>query len=109
MEGKIEKKNNFSEVIEVLELKDIKSGWIKVDYYKSSDLNLTLNYITVAPFTKDKLLLYGGNIGRFEKKLFAIFDMIKNECIKVDNKIMEDIKLEEKKIQLVDFAIKKIK
>ena len=27
----------------------------------------------------------------------------------VDNKIMEDIKLEEKKIQLVDFAIKKIK
>ena len=26
-----------------------------------------------------------------------------------DNKIMEDIKLEEKKIQLVDFAIKKIK
>jgi hypothetical protein len=35
--------------------------------------------------------------------------MIKNECVKVDNKIMEDIKLEEKKIQLVDFAIKKIK
>ena len=26
-----------------------------------------------------------------------------------DNKIMKDIKLEEKKIQLVDFAIKKIK
>jgi hypothetical protein len=108
MEGKIEKKNNFSEVIEVLELKDIKSGWIKVDYYKSSDLNLTLNYITVAPFTKDKLLLYGGNIGRFEKKLFAIFDMIKNECVKIDNKIMDEIKLEEKKIKMVDLAIKKI-
>ena len=108
MEGKIEKKNNFSEVIEVLELKDIKSGWIKVDYYKSSDLNLTLNYITVAPFTKDKLLLYGGNIGRFEKKLFAIFDMIKNECVKIDNKIMDEIIFEEKKIKMVDLAIKEI-
>ena len=104
----MKKKNNFSEVIEVLELKDIKSGWIKVDYYKSSDLNLTLNYITVAPFTKEKLLLYGGNIGRFEKKLFAIFDMIKNECVKIDNKIMDEIKFEEKKIKMVDLAIKKI-
>ena len=110
MEGKIsEIKNNNSEAIEVLELKDIKSGWIKVDYYKSADLNLKINYISVCPFTKNKLLLYGGNKGRVEKKLFAIFDMIKNECVKVDNKIMEDIKLEEKKIQLVDFAIKKIK
>ncbi len=88
MEGKIsEIKNNNSEHIEVLELKDIKSGWIKVDYCKSADLNLKINYISVCLFPKNKLLLYGGNKGRVEKRLFAFFNMIKNKCFKVDNKI----------------------
>ena len=34
--------------------------------------------------------------------------MIKNECVKIDNKIMDELKFEEKKIKMVDLAIKKI-
>ena len=108
IEGFIRDKKNYSDVIEVLELNDIKSGWIKVDYYKSADLNFKLNYCTVLPFSRDKLLIYGGNDSRFTKKLFALFNMSKNECVKVDTKTLELIKLEEKQMKMVDMALSKI-
>ena len=41
MIGSITKtKNNNIDIIEVIELIDINSGWFKVDYYKSNNLNL---------------------------------------------------------------------
>ena len=108
MKGDIIEKKNNSDVIEVLELNDIKSGWIKVDYYKSADLNFKINYCTVLPFTRDKLLIYGGNNPRVYKKLFALFNMSKNEVMKVDTQTMEQIKLEEKRIKMTDMALAKI-
>lgn len=108
MKGDIVEKKNNSDVIEVLELNDIKSGWLKVDYYKSADLNFKINYCTVLPFTRDKLLIYGGNNPRVYKKLFALFNMAKNEVMKVDTQTMEAIKIEEKRIKMTDMALAKI-
>ena len=108
MEGNIIETKNNSDSIEVLELNDIKSGWIKVDYYKSADLDLKQNYCTVLPFTRNKLLIYGGNDSRVTKKLFALFDMSKNECVKVDTKTLELIKLEEKQMKMIDQELSKI-
>ena len=108
MEGNIIETKNNSDSIEVLELNDIKRGWIKVDYYKSADLDLKQNYCTVLPFTRNKLLIYGGNDSRVTKKLFALFDMSKNECVKVDTKTLELIKLEEKQMKMIDQELAKI-
>ena len=108
MKGDIVDKTNNSDVIEVLELNDIKSGWIKVDYYKSAQLNFKVNYCAVLPFTRDKLLIYGGNNPRVHKKLFALFNMSENEIIKVDKEVMEEIKLEEKKMRMADIALAKM-
>ena len=109
MEGDMTEKNNNSDVIEVLKLNDILNGWKKIYYYKSCGLNLKTNYCITLPFTRDKLLIYGCSSARaIEKKLFAFFDMNKNECIKVDTNTIELIKLEEKKIEFFDFALSKI-
>ena len=108
MEGNIIDTKKNSDKIEVLELNDIKSGWIEVDYYKSADLDLKQNYCTVLPFTRNKLLIYGGNDSRVTKKLFALFDMSKNECVKVDTKTLELIKLEEKQMKMIDQELAKI-
>ena len=108
MKGDIIEKTNNSDVIEVLELNDIKSGWIKVDYYKSAQLNFKVNYCTVLPFTRDKLLIYGGNNPRMNKKLFALFNMSKNEVMKVDTQVMEEIKIEEKRMKMADMALAKL-
>ena len=109
MEGKMDKNIKNTDVIEVLELNDIMSGWMVVDYYKTIGLNLKISYCLTLPFTRDKLLIYGGSTARsLERRIFALFDMIKNEVIKVDPKTMDIIKLEENKIRSFDKALEKI-
>ena len=62
------------------------------------------------PFTRDKLLIYGCyDVRSIEKKLFALFNMNTNECIKIDKEVLELIKLEEKKIELFDLELSEIK
>ena len=109
MEGEMNSNPRNTDVIEVLELSDIMGGWMMVDYYKSVGLDLKGNYCITLPFTRDKLLVYGGSSARsIEKRLFALFDMIKNECIKVDSDTMDFIKREENKIRAFDNALEKI-
>ena len=108
MEGKMNEKVQNSDVIEVLELNDIISGWIKVEYYKTIGFDMRNSYCITLPFTKDKLIIYGGSTARsIEKRIFALFDMIKNEIIKVDSQTMELIKYEEKKIRSFDTTLQK--
>ena len=109
MEGEMTEKNKNSDIIEVLKLNDIVSGWKKIDYYRSAGLNIKSNYCITLPFTRDNLLIYGCSSARaIEKKLFAFFNMDKNECINVDKETLELIKLEEKKIKFFDFELSKI-
>ena len=109
IESGMNDKAKYTDSIEVLELNDIISGWMKVDYYKTVGFDLKNNYCITLPFTRDKLLVFGGSTGRsIEKRIFALFDMIKNEIIKVDEKTMDIIKLEESKIKSFDKALEKI-
>jgi hypothetical protein len=109
MNSTVIEKNKNTDVIEVLELNDIKSGWMKVDYYQSAGLDLKLYYCVVLPFNKDQLLIYGGSKGRERKKAFALFNMNKCEINKVDKETLELIKIEVKKTKLVDMVLSKIK
>ena len=109
MEGEMNEKAQNTDVIEVLELNDIISGWMKVEYYKSVNFDMKNQYCVTLPFTRDKLIVYGGTSARsIEKRIFALFDMIKNEIIKVDSQTMDLIKLEESKIRSFDKALEKI-
>ena len=99
---------NNSEIIEVLELNDLSSGWCKVDYYKGSSFGLKNEYVTILPFTRTKLLLYGGKSGRDNLKLFGLYLIDRMELIKSDKDIIEKIKLEQKKIKLINGAYNKM-
>lgn len=99
MNGAISTQRNFSDIIEVLELNDISSGWIKIDYLKPGTLNLKQSYVHVAPFTRDALLINGGKEPKNTSKLYALFLMHKNEVVKVSREILEELKLEESKMK----------
>ena len=104
-----ERINNYCDSIEVLVINDLSQGWLKVDYYKTPGLNLKVNYCMTLPFTRNQLVIYGGsNMRTFRQSIFALFHMLKSECIKVDTQTMELIKLEEKKSRLVDLALTKL-
>lgn len=112
MNGNIWKNNKNCDKIEVMDLKNIDKGWINIDYYKSSGLDLKLNFCKTMPFTKDKLIIFGGNNVRSSieaQNFYALFDMNKNEIFQVDKQTMELIKLEEKNIRISDLALTKIK
>ena len=97
-----QKKVQNSEVIEVLELNDISSGWCKVDYYKGSFFDVRNEIVTTLPFTRNKLLLYGGKNVRDGAKLFGLFLIDKMEVIRADRDVIEKIKCEQKKIKLLN-------
>lgn len=90
---------NNLDSIEVLELNDVDSGWVNIDYYKSSLTDFKRRQINVVPFTKDKLLLIGGKNGRSKNNIYAFYLINKNEIIQVDQTIIEEIKIEENKIR----------
>ena len=105
MLGSVSQKHiNNSEIIEVLELNDISSGWCKVDYYKGSSFDLRNEIVTTLPFTRNKILIYGGKKVRDDGKLFGLFLIDKMEVIKADKEVIENIKLEQKKIKLLNNA-----
>ncbi|MCQ2816847.1 MAG: hypothetical protein MJ252_06240 [archaeon] len=71
--------------IELLELKDIKGGWIKIDYAKTALFDLQVNLCKVVQFNSEKLLIYGANDYRNEKKKFGLYLLDKNEIVKVED------------------------
>ena len=110
MNGNMWKNCKNSDKIEVLNLNNIDLGWLNVDYYKGGGLDLKFNYCKTMPFTKNKLVIFGGNNMRSieAQGFYALFDMNKNEIFKVDKQTMELIKLEEKKMRIADLALTKI-
>ena len=98
IEGEISKSGDFSEVVEVLKFKNIKLGWVRVDYNNKSDLLFKKFYSQIFPLTNDKILIYGGkNLRNTSKKYFSIFMMSRNEIVKVDNKILDYLRVRAKK------------
>ena len=97
-----EKKSVYSEAIEVLELNDISSGWCKIDYYKGSSFDIRQENVSMSPFTRTKLLIYGGKSSRENENLFGIYLIDKMELIKADKDVIEKIKYEQKKIKMIN-------
>ena len=103
-----EKKNIYSEVIEMLELNDISSGWCKIDYYKGSSFDIRQENLITLPFTLTKLLIYGGKSSRENENLFGIYLIDKMELVKADKDLIEKIKCEQKKLNMINNAYGKL-
>ena len=110
MKGNLWEKNNKNiDKIEMMGLNDIEKGWLIIDYYKSCGIDLKFNFCKTIPFTKDKLIIFGGNNMRSSENqnFYAIFDMNKNEIFQIDKHTLDLIKIEEKKMRLSDLALTK--
>ena len=103
-----DKKHVNSEIVEVLELNDISSGWYKIDYYKGSSFGIRQENVSILPFTRTKLLIYGGKSNRENENIFGIYLIDKMELIKANKDLIDKIKLEQKKIKLVNKSYGKL-
>ncbi len=90
--GDITEKHNFTDVIEVLELKRLALGWSKIDYNNRAEMDFKSGYNKILPISPEMILIYGAtNMRDFAKKA-AVYIIPKFEIVKIDNNIFREIK-----------------
>ena len=90
--GNLTQKKNFTDAIEVLELKRLSLGWNKIDYENKAEMDFKSGYNKILPLNREMILIYGAtNMRDFVKKA-AVYLVPKFEIVKIDNKIFKEIK-----------------
>ena len=90
--GDITEKNNYTDAIEVLELKRLALGWSKIDYNNKAEMDFKSGYNKILPLSEEMILIYGAtNMRDFVKKA-AVYLIPKFEIVKIDNRIFKEIK-----------------
>ena len=90
--GDITEKHNYTDVIEVLELKRLALGWSRIDYNNRAEMDFKSGYNKILPISAEMILIYGAtNMRDFVKKA-AVYIIPKFEIVKIDNNIFKEIK-----------------
>ena len=95
--GNITDKNNYTDVLECLELRKIALGWYKIDYNNKAEMNFKSGINKILPLTPEMVLIYGATNMRDFAKKSAVYLIPKQEIIKIDNKIFNEIREASKK------------
>ena len=96
--GKIaEKNNNFSDALECLEFRKLALGWHRVEYNNRAEISFRTGINQILPLNSEMLLVYGGSSMREFIKKAAVFVLPKNEMVKIDNRMFNEIREASKK------------
>ena len=91
--GKIaEKNNNFSDALECLEFRKLALGWQRVDYNNRAEISFRIGINQMLPLNPEMLLVYGGSSMREFIKKSAIYVLPKQEMVRIDNKMFNEIR-----------------
>ena len=98
MLGKIaEKNNNYSDALECLEFRKLALGWHKVEYNNRAEISFRTGINQILPLNPEMLLVYGGSSMREFIKKAAVYILAKNEMVKIDNRMFNEIRIASKK------------
>ena len=95
--GNITDKNNYTDVLECLELRKMALGWYKIDYNNKAEMNFKSGINKILPLTPEMVLIYGATNMRDFARKSAVYSIPKQEMMKIDNKIFNEIREASKK------------
>ena len=95
--GNITENNNYTDVLECLELRKMALGWYKIDYNNKAEMNFKSGFNKILPLSPEMVLIYGATNMRDFAKKSAVYLIQKQEMIKIDNKIFNVISEASKK------------
>ena len=95
--GNITDKNNYTDVLECLELRKLALGWYRIDYNNKAEMNFKSGINKILPLTPEMVLVYGATNMRDFAKKSAVYVIPKQEMIKIDNRIFNEIREASKK------------
>ena len=87
-----EKNNNYTDIIECLELKKMALGWGKVNYNNKTEMDFKTCLCRIFPINYDMILVYGASSVRENKKKSAIFVINKQEMVKINSNMFNEIR-----------------
>ena len=89
--GDITDKNNYTDVIECLELKRLSLGWSVIDYENKAEMDFKSGFNKILPISSEMILIYGATNTRDFIKKAAIYLIPKFEIVKIDKRIFKDL------------------
>ena len=84
---------NYTDTIEILDLTEVKQGWMKVNYNNKARMDLKV-FLNIYPLNDFLMLIYGGLENRENKRNACIYNLVKAEMTKIDKNLMEELRHE---------------
>ena len=87
--------SNYSDTIEVLDLTEIRQGWMKVNYNNKARMDFK-NHLNIYPLNDFLVLIYGATESRHSNRNACVYHLVKAEMNEIDKNLMEDLRNEAK-------------
>ena len=96
--------SNYTDTIEVLDLTEIKQGWMKINYNNKARMDFKC-HLNIYPLNDYLLLIYGGIESRANKRNGCVYHLIKAEMNVIDKNLMDDLRNEAKNNKLLSSIV----
>ena len=96
--------SNYTDTIEVLDLTEIKQGWMKINYNNKARMDFKC-HLNIYPLNDYLLLIYGGIESRASKRNGCVYHLIKAEMNVIDKNLMDDLRNEAKNNKLLSSIV----
>ena len=96
--------SNYTDTIEVLDLTEIKQGWMKINYNNKARMDFK-NHLNFYPLNDYLLLIYGAFESRASKRNACTYHLIKAEMNAIDKNLMDDLRKEAKNNKLLSSIV----
>ena len=97
----------YTDCIEVLDLTDIKSGWMKINYENKARMDFKC-HLNIYPLNDYLILIYGAIASRLNRRRACVFHLIKAEMNNIDMKIIDELRLEAKNNKVLSSIISSV-
>ena len=93
--------SNYTDTIEILDLTEIKMGWMKINYNNKARMDFKC-HLNIYPLNDYSLLIYGALESRANKRKACLYHLVKAEMNLIDKKILEELRSESKHNKLLN-------
>jgi hypothetical protein len=96
--------SNYTDTIEVLDLTEIKTGWMKINYNNKARMDFKC-HLNIYPLNDYLLLIYGAFESRASKRNACVYHLIKADMNLIDKNLMDDLRNEAKNNKLLSSIV----
>ena len=97
----------YTDTIEVLDLTEIKTGWMKINYDNKTRMDFKC-HLNIYPLNDYLLLIYGGIESRNNKRHACVYHLVKANMNLIDKKILEQLRSEARHSKLLSSIVSSV-